>query len=514
MLDFLLAIGVLIAWAMIAAMAIIVIVIATPLFAALSLLMLPAQYFIAMADHRSAERPGVDAVERTWLGRISRITRHVDRARAFPQYFFGPAETSLRAIVRDTAKGMQYTTYAMQTSVRNPYQGLLGYLATVATGAVWIGVEIGAVGGTIIALGIAAIHVLLLVLGTAVAAVLAALLRCIDSALRYAAGIRMTCPVCAEAVRPYAAYECPGCGALHRDIRPGRFGVFQRRCVCGRRLSTLLLFGASRLTAVCPQCGAKLPQRFGRAAEIVIPFFGSIKAGKTQLMYMLTSALSELAAATGGTVLPADDDNSDEIKRLSARMSLTGSPGPTTPRAPEALVLRASFGSNERNIYLFDAAGELHYRPDRLDDLRYLDKARTLVFVADPLAAEGIWARLTADQQREFAAIRSDWAGVELAYELPREQIRRLGGKGRAMRLAFVVTKADVLAGTHVRAQFGSVREMVVDPDGMDLGNIAREAEQSFGHVEYLETAATTGESVEALARQLLHAEGIRFDRR
>jgi len=262
---------------------------------------------------------------------------------------------------------------------------------------------------------------------------------------------------------------------------------------------------------------SRIRDRAHPLAEIVIPFFGCIKAGKTQLMYTLTSALSDLATETGGTVLPADDANRDEIERLRARMSITGSPGPTTPRSPEALVLRASFGPSERNIYLFDAAGELHYRPDRLDEMRYLDKAKTLVFVADPLAADGIWARLSADQQREYAAIRSDWAGVELAYELPREQIRRMGGKGHAMRLAFVVTKADVLAGTRVRAQFGSVREMVVDPDGMDLGNIAREAEQSFGHVDYLETAATTGEeappheSVEALARHLLDAEGIRF---
>jgi hypothetical protein len=518
-LDFFFAVVTAILGVIVAAIAIVVIALVAPVFAVLSLVTLPAQYFIAAADHRGAERPGPDAVERTWLGRITRITHHVDRRRAFPQYFFGPAETDLRAIVRDTARRIQHTTFTMRMSVTNPFVGVLGYLGMAAVGAVWIGVEAGAIGGTVITLGIAVIHVLLLVLGAAAATVLAALLRCTDGALRYAAGIRMTCPACAEAVRPYAAYECPGCGELHRDIRPGRFGVIQRICICGRRLSTLLLFGASRLTAVCPWCGARLPRRFGRAAEIVVPFFGSIKAGKTQLMYMLTSALSELAAATGGTVLPADDANRDEIERLRGRMSITGAPGPTTPRSPEALVLRASFGASERNIYLFDAAGELHYRPDRLDELRYLDKARTLVFVADPLAADGIWARLTADQQREFSGIRSDWAGVELAYELPREQIRRMGGKGHAMRLAFVVTKADVLIATRIRAQFGSVREMVVDPDGMDLGNIAREAEQSFGHVEYLETAAMTvdaaasHESVEALARQLLRAEGIRLDR-
>jgi len=426
----------------------------------------------------------------------------------------------MHAIVGDASTRIHDMATAIWIATSDPFEGGLGFLGKTITFGAWIGLMLGVVGSVAITAGIAVIHVTVLLLGASFAAVVATLLRGADSLVRYAAGIRMTCPACAEAVRPYAAYECPGCGELHRDLRPGKLGVVRRTCICGRRLSTMLLAGASRLTAICPGCGAKLPQRFGKAAEIVIPFFGSIKAGKTQLMYMLTGALGELAVAVGGTVLPVDDDNRDQVDRLRERISVTGSPGPTAPRSPEALVLRANFGASERNIYLFDAAGELHYRPDRLDELRYLDKARTLVFVADPLAADGIWTRLTTDQQRQFAGIRSDWAGVELAYELPREQIRRMGGNGRALRLAFVVTKADVLAGTTVRAQFGSVREMIVAPDGMDLGNIVREAEQTFGHVEYLETAASTGdaaaphESIEALALQLLRAEGIRIERR
>jgi len=491
-------------------------------YAVVSLIVLPAQYFLAMAGLRDTETPRPDAVDRTWLGRLARIAVHVDRRRAFPQYFFGPAEADLRFIVRDAAKMIRYQVFAIRASARDPFHGVLGYLGKTVPVAAGIGVPLGAFGGVVIAVGIAVIHAMLLLLGTAVAAVVAAVLRCIDGVLRYAAGIRMTCPACAEAVRPYAAYECPRqhCRELHRDIRPGRLGVVHRRCICGQQLSTLLLFGANHLTAVCPRCGAKLPQTFGKAAEIVVPLFGAIKAGKTQLMYELARAFGELAEASGGTILPMDDVNDDQIERIRERISITGSPGPTAPRSPEALVLRANFGSNERNLYLFDAAGELHYRPDRIDELRYLDKARTLVFVVDPLAADGIWARLTPDQQREFAAVRSDWSGVEHAYELPREQIRRIGGKGRAIRLAFVVTKADVLAKTQVRAQFDSVRGMVIDPDGMDLGNLVREAEQSFGRVEYHETAAASGvaevahESVEELARQLLGAEGIRFRRR
>jgi hypothetical protein len=280
-------------------------------------------------------------------------------------------------------------------------------------------------------------------------------------------------------------------------------------------MPTLLLVGAGRLSAVCPECGNGLPRLFGKIPVIVIPFFGSVKAGKTQLIYTLVLALDSLITGNGGTV-ELHDDTRHELNRIGERLSATGSPRPTVARTPEAFVLRLKIGLSERYVYLFDPAGELHYRTDSLDELHYFDKASTLVFVADPLAAEGPWSRLSVEKQGALSPIRSDWAEAELAYELPREQMRRMGSKGHHMRLAFVISKKDVLekAGPSEEKQ-DAAGEFVSAYDGMDMGNLVREAKRSFDEVGFFWTAAITDESgvpdtsVEALAIWLLHSEGI-----
>ena len=77
-----------------------------------------------------------------------------------------------------------------------------------------------------------------------------AALRLADSAVLRIKNIRMVCPSCGERVR-YPGYECPGDAdpsssmpQKHRDIRPGRYGIVRRRCLCGASMRTLLLFGS------------------------------------------------------------------------------------------------------------------------------------------------------------------------------------------------------------------------------------------------------------------------------
>ena len=98
--------------------------------------------------------------------------------------------------------------------------------------------------------------------------VVPAVLRGADSAFLGVKNIRMVCPACSERV-PYPGYVCPGggCARRHRDVRPGRFGIMRRRCQCGTRMSTLLLFGSSRMAAFCPHCGHPLEHRPGEAPE-------------------------------------------------------------------------------------------------------------------------------------------------------------------------------------------------------------------------------------------------------
>ena len=93
-----------------------------------------------------------------------------------------------------------------------------------------------------------------------------------------------SCPQCYQ-VMPRPAYRCPGCSKLHRDLRPGRLGLFARRCDCGTLLPTMVLRAAWRLSAVCQKCAKPLRAGSGTLRDVRIPIFGDTSAGKTRFLY-------------------------------------------------------------------------------------------------------------------------------------------------------------------------------------------------------------------------------------
>jgi hypothetical protein len=259
-----------------------------------------------------------------------------------------------------------------------------------------------------------------------------------------------------------------------------------------------------------------LPAGIGKAAEIVIPFFGSANAGKTQLIYTLSLAVRKFADDSRAT-LAIDDHTSERLDRIRDVLATTGYTRPTVKASPEPYIMHLKLGFNERLIYLFDAAGELHYNLPTLENLGYLDKGRTLVFVADPLAADAVWMKLPEEERKKLAGGRSSAIDTQVTYDQTREQMRRMGRKEKRLRLAFVVSKADLLEAA-LPAEFSSgedIRRFVVDPDGMAMGNSVREAEQAFKSVEFMATTAIEDEaglpheSVAKLAAWILASEGI-----
>ena len=71
----------------------------------------------------------------------------------------------------------------------------------------------------------------------AAAVLIAAFLRMLDALWRRTRQANTFCMKCFH-MTPWPAYTCPRCAQVHRDIRPGRLGLFTRRCKCGLRLPT------------------------------------------------------------------------------------------------------------------------------------------------------------------------------------------------------------------------------------------------------------------------------------
>jgi hypothetical protein len=374
-----------------------------------------------------------------------------------------------------------------------------------------IGMAIGAAAGALLAAGCALIHLLVVGVSAGFARATGTALRGTDSALLWIKNIRMVCPDCYRRVF-YPGYECPNstCSRRHRDVRPGRFGIFRRRCA----MSTLVLLGSSRMSAFCPHqdCGGSVEYRPGKAREIVLPFFGATGAGKTRLMFSIVTQLQmwteggRFKAEFADSITTGELEDAGEVLRTGRATTIT------SVQDPRANVIRLVSRKSIRILHLFDAAGELFYQSDRTQPLRYLSQARTFILVIDPLSVAAFWQRLPVERQAELASLRSTAPSPDLAYQQTYQQIEAMGVRLRAARLAVVFSRADLTG-----VPDGDVAEWATGELG--LGNLVRSVRQNFRESCFVNTAAVMGKdgvvdgSVAALMRWMLARDRVKLPR-
>jgi hypothetical protein len=502
---------------------------------------MPTAYFVGLWR--------VLVIRPPWLSspkRLPKIPAGADPATL--EYFYGPALTDADHAMR-VAYGNCHSLW--QRGARAVVSSF-GRQEVILTGPLGVGGAVGMAAGTAVgtvaAAGCALVH--LLAVGISAASVRAAgtVLRFVDSAVLRIKNIRMVCPKCYERV-PYPAYECPGraCARRHHDVRPGRFGIVRRRCQCGTRMKTLLLFGSAQMDAYCPHCGTSLEHRPGKAPEIVLPFFGAAGAGKTRLLFSMVAQLRlwseeagrrldgsdhETAAERSGQkqadIKKRADIKRAEVKRAGeerfvAELADTAtvgklenaskwlSPGNATdktpPELPRAYVVRLTTNHDAWLLHLFDAAGEFFYTPERTQELRYFSQARTFILVIDPLSVESFWDRLLPDQQAELKAVRSAAPAPDLAYQQAHQEIEAMGVQLSKAHLAVVFSRADL-----IDTPDDDVATWATDELG--LGNLVRSARLNFKEACFFHTAAVMADgamhkSVPELIRWVLARNGV-----
>jgi Double-GTPase 2 len=470
----------------------------------------PAEYLIACAQVLVIHPQGLPARRQVFTAPAGG-----DPART--GYFYGPARSDLRYIRqvawgrwRNAADGWADAVGEMT----DPAGG-----SRAATGPPGAGLAIG----LIVALPLAAVltatiwlaHQVLVGVATISVWCTAAILRAVDSGWLRARHIRVRCVACFERI-PYPAYLCanPECREIHWNIRPGRYGVVRRVCQCGRRMPTLLLFGAARkMDAICPYraCRHPLEYRPGEAKEIVLPLFGSKGAGKTLLLYGIVKTLDQ-SSRPGIRLDYADSGTATRMRELDSALA-EGFPVPITPAAelPKAYVLRLRIGRYHRIVKLLDAAGELFYDSQRSADLIYLGAATTFVLVIDPLSVNDFWDRLPSAERDRLAAHRSIAPHPQPVYQQTVDRIREMGRQRARRRLAVVFSRADLIGKQSGpgASEGDEVRKWA--EDALGLAGLVREAESDFRDVALFHTAAFGSEenTLTALVHWLMRAEGI-----
>ncbi len=320
------------------------------------------------------------------------------------------------------------------------------------------------------------------------------LLRGADAGWQAVLRARASCRHCYQ-LAAVPAYRCLGphppehrlSGAdLHRDLRPGRLGVLWRRCGCGWLLPTTVLRAAfsRRLAAHCPSCGEPMLAGAGVVTDVRMPVFGAASAGKTQLIMSALVGLHGLAERSGVEVAPADE-HSRQRYEMSARLMADGvSPAKTEAGAPPvALTLRLVRGPRVALVHVFDAAGENLVDQAQNARLAYLDNARSLVYVLDPFSIRRLRDEYAAAAPDVFAAANPATYDPEDAYNATVQRLQDYGVRTDRRRLAFVVSKADLLeklsAGPPDRA---GVRAWLAENG---LHNLVLAAERDFREVRW-----------------------------
>ncbi|MFB9928079.1 hypothetical protein ACFORO_36210 [Amycolatopsis halotolerans] len=407
---------------------------------------------------------------------------------AWPSYFSAQAKVDLaqvwRTNLRVLAQGWRWIR-------RITARGWPARIAVLLFGApVWLAASTGALAATAAIVGTGGLVLFALWVCWSIPVVV---LRTGDQLLRKVRNADAGCQACYH-VNTLPAFACPVCERLHWDVRPGRLGGLWRRCGCGTRLPTAVVRAASQGTPRCRRCREPLRDGAAVVSDIRLPVFGPVSAGKTRLVYTGLLALRDGVAADGGALEFADPESRQTFDHAVALIGAGGDTTKTpTGELPHAITANLVNGRRRALLHLFDAAGE--YYADREDNtaLEFLDHAQGLVLVIDPFSVPRVRDQLSGGESEKLIAMASPAAEEpERVYRVTSQRLRDYGVATGKQRLAVVVVKTDLLAGSAPARDLapGRVREWLVEA-GLD--NLVLSAERDFGEVRYFAVASLSG---------------------
>jgi len=339
-------------------------------------------------------------------------------------------------------------------------------------------------------------------------------LRAGDSSVRWWRGTAVTCPNC-RYVAWLPAYRCgkSGCTAVHRDLRPGRLGVWLRRCQCGTLLPTTVLRAARVLTPTCPNCGEPVHPEAGVTTDVRIVLSGGPAVGKTRLLVRATAEMTRPGPPSSWE--PADESTATWLHAMEAPTGELPEDARDPAAGPRLLTFRRSTSGKQQYFHIADVDGR-HFETGKDNpELWQLGTTRRHLLVLDPTALPSVRDRIgSAGSSYRGSGAPSDYpwtetgvVNAELPYRLLVAQLNRLGARTRRCSLALVLTKADCLA-THGLGPNGtSAKELREWLHTIELQNLVEVAEHDFAKVRCFlvgEGQADSAAPFEWLLRQYL----------
>lgn len=180
-------------------------------------------------------------------------------------------------------------------------------------------------------------------------------------------------------------HVCPKCDERHRELRPGRYGLFQRNCQCGSPLPSMLVCGRYTLKTLCPHCSQPLGWTFNRDLHIVL--VAGPAAGKTSLLTGLFHALRQMQR-DGMVRLQFSLPDHEKAFDTSLHAFQHGYvPDKTRATLPASFVIQLVNRRREIiNVHVYDVAGEVYQDRESLQSHAYFSHADAVLFLVDPFS--------------------------------------------------------------------------------------------------------------------------------
>lgn len=256
--------------------------------------------------------------------------------------------------------------------------------------------------------------------------------------------IRSDCPVCHTRFL-IPAFVCPDCGAVHKKLVPGPYGIWKHRCVCGKKIPSTFLNGRSKLEAYCPICNSSLVASDAR--PIVFQLVGGSKAGKT--VYLAAFFHEYLVKLSQNRNLKVTISNQykpyfDELEEW-----FSGGDCPATAQLNSQMypiMIESSLGV-KRQFSIYDIAGEMFdgTTADVEINQQQFHYCNGLIFMIDPFSGGNLRSnRIGASEDvSEF----SDMATEDVVNNFINYFIRTGRAKANvrsSIPVSVIVTKSDI----------------------------------------------------------------------
>lgn len=302
--------------------------------------------------------------------------------------------------------------------------------------------------------------------------------------------IQSRCSSC-KRVSVVPTFICPDCGMEHKNLTPGPYGIYERKCSCGKRLPTTFINGRSELDAICPFCSTDLAASDAR--QFGIQLVGGVSTGKTTyLAAFLHKYLEVLSHIPNISVTLSPQAAFDELARWYEHGY---SAATTETNAIMYSIIQNTDKQDPVQFTIYDIAGEAFGRLGNDTQQHQFNYCEGILFVVDPTTAPShVWQTMSSFIQ-EFTNLRglhpTKMADVPVVIMITKSDLyKKLIGlpKIKATHSANLKRNPDAkeyLTIDHVRN--GICRDFLLNND---YGNTINLIEAQFNNIQFFPVSA------------------------